>query len=89
MVYKDGETGYAYMKRFFVTGVTRDKEYNLTKETKGSRIMYFSANPNGEAETLRIILKPKPRIKKLTFEEDIGHQGTSVDGEHINQARCT
>ncbi len=71
VVYKDGETGYSYMKRFFVTGVTRDKEYNLTKETKGSRITYFSANPNGEAETLRIILKPKPRIKKLTFEEDL------------------
>jgi topoisomerase-4 subunit A len=60
------------MKRFFVTGVTRDKEYNITKETKGSRITYFSANPNGEAETLRIVLKPKPRIKKLIFEEDLG-----------------
>ena len=72
VVYKDGETGFSYMKRFFVTGTTRDKEYNLTKETKGSRIVYFSANPNGEAETLRIILKPKPRIKKLTFEEDMG-----------------
>ena len=72
VVYKDGESGFAYMKRFSVTGVTRDKEYNLTKETKGSRIMYFSANPNGEAETLRIVLKPKPRIKKLTFEEDMG-----------------
>jgi len=72
VVYKDGKTGFAYMKRFFVTGVTRDKEYNLTKGTKGSRILYFSANPNGEAETLRVILKPKPRIKKLTFEEDLG-----------------
>jgi topoisomerase-4 subunit A len=72
VVYKDGKTGVAYMKRFFVTGVTRDKEYNLTKGTKGSRILYFSANPNGEAETLRVILKPKPRIKKLTFEEDLG-----------------
>jgi topoisomerase-4 subunit A len=59
------------MKRFFVTGVTRDKEYNLTRETKGSRIVYFSANPNGEAEVLRIVLKPKPRIKKLIFEEDL------------------
>lgn len=72
VVYKDGKTGVFYMKRFFVTGVTRDKEYNLTKETKGSRIAYFSANPNGEAETLRITLKPKPRIKKLIFEEDLG-----------------
>ncbi|RIJ50100.1 DNA gyrase/topoisomerase IV subunit A [Maribellus luteus] len=72
VVYKDGESGVFYMKRFSVTGVTRDKEYNLTKETKGSRIAYFSANPNGEAETLRVVLKPKPRIKKLIFEVDLG-----------------
>nr|WP_319510642.1 DNA gyrase/topoisomerase IV subunit A [uncultured Draconibacterium sp.] len=71
VVYKDGESGNFYMKRFFVTGVTRDKEYNLTKETKGSRIVYFSANPNGEAEILRVVLKPKPRLKKLVFEEDL------------------
>ena len=71
-VYKDGKSGYSYMKRFFVTGVTRDKEYNLTKETKGSRVIYFSANPNGEAEVLKVVLKPKPRIKKLVFEEDLG-----------------
>ncbi|NQU54946.1 MAG: DNA gyrase/topoisomerase IV subunit A, partial [Bacteroidetes bacterium] len=72
VVYKDGGSGFSYMKRFSVTGVTREKEYNLTKETKGSRITYFSANPNGEAEVLKIILKPKPRIKKLIFEEDLG-----------------
>ena len=71
-VYRDGETGFSYMKRFFVTGVTRDKEYNITKETKGSRIIYFSANPNGEAETIKVVLKPKPRIKKLNFETDLG-----------------
>ena len=72
VVYKDGETGFYYMKRFAVTGVTRDKEYNLTMETKGSRVVYFSANPNGEAEVLKIVLKPKPRIKKLIFEVDMG-----------------
>jgi topoisomerase-4 subunit A len=72
VIYRDGKSGFSYMKRFFVTGVTRDKEYNLTKETKGSRITYFSANPNGEAEVLKIVLKPKPRIKKLIFEEDLG-----------------
>ncbi len=72
VVYKDGKSGYHYMKRFFVTGVTRDKEYNLTRETKGSRVVYFSANPNGEAEVLRIVLKPKPRLKKLNFEVDLG-----------------
>jgi len=72
VVYKDGESGFYYMKRFSVTGVTRDKEYNLTMETKGSRVVYFSANPNGEAEVLKIVLKPKPRIKKLIFEADMG-----------------
>ncbi len=72
VVYRDGATGYSYMKRFSVTGVTRDKEYNVTKGAKGSRVTYFSANPNGEAEVLKIVLKPKSRIKKQTLEADLG-----------------
>jgi len=72
VVYRDGKTGFSYMKRFAVTGVTRDKEYDVTMGTKGSKIVYFSNNPNGEAEVLRVILKPKPRIKKLVFEVDMG-----------------
>ncbi|MDD4424648.1 MAG: DNA gyrase/topoisomerase IV subunit A, partial [Mariniphaga sp.] len=72
VVYRDGKTGYSYMKRFSVTGVTRDKEYDLTQGTPNSRITYFSANPNGEAEVLKIVLKPKPRLKKLSFEVDMG-----------------
>jgi topoisomerase-4 subunit A len=72
VVYRDGKTGFAYMKRFNVTGVTRDKEYDVTMGNKGSRILYFSANPNGEAEILKVFLKPKPRIKKLVFEQDMG-----------------
>ncbi len=72
IVYRDGESGYSYMKRFSVTGVTRDKEYNLTKGTPRSKITYFSENPNGEAEVLKIILKPKPRLKKQEFEMDMG-----------------
>lgn len=72
VVYRDGKTGYSYMKRFNVTGVTRDKEYDLTMGNKGSRISYFSSNSNGEAEILKIFLKPKPRIKKLVFEQDLG-----------------
>lgn len=72
VVYKDGKTGFSYMKRFAVTGVTRDKEYDVTMGNKGSRILYFSHNPNGEAEVLRVILKPKPRVKKLVFEVDMG-----------------
>ncbi len=71
VVYRDGKTGYSYMKRFFVTGVTRDKEYNVTQGHRGSRVVYFSANPNGEAEVLKVVLKPKPRIKKLNFEVDL------------------
>ncbi|MDP4206517.1 MAG: DNA gyrase/topoisomerase IV subunit A, partial [Bacteroidota bacterium] len=71
LVYRDGKSGSTYMKRFAVTGVTRDKEYNMTQGTAGTRILYFSANPNGEAEILRVVLKPKPRLKKLLFEEDL------------------
>ncbi|HBL77477.1 MAG: DNA topoisomerase IV [Bacteroidetes bacterium GWF2_42_66] len=72
IVYRDGKNGVVYMKRFPVTGVTRDKEYDLTQGTPGSKIMYFSENPNGEAEVLKVTLKPKPRIKKLVFEVDFG-----------------
>ena len=70
VVYRDGKAGVVYAKRFNVTGLTRDKEYNLTKETLGSRITYFSSNPNGEAEIIRVLLKPQGRIKKLNFEYD-------------------
>lgn len=72
VVYRDGKNGFVYMKRMAVTGVTRDKEYDLTQGTPGSRVLYFSENPNGEAEVLRVTLKPKPRIKKLIFEVDFG-----------------
>ena len=70
VIYRDGKVGYNYIKRFAVTGVTRDKEYDVTKGTEGSRVLYFSANPNGEAETVKVILKPKPRQKLLVFEKD-------------------
>ncbi|GHU87797.1 DNA topoisomerase IV subunit A [Bacteroidia bacterium] len=70
VVYRDGKLIPYYIKRFAVTGVTRDKEYDLTQGTPGSRIAYFSANPNGEAETIKVILKPKPRQKLLVFDKD-------------------
>ena len=70
VVYRDGKAGFNYIKRFAVTGITRDKEYTVTKGTPGSRILYFSANANGEAETIKVILKPKPRQKLLVFEKD-------------------
>ncbi|QXV65439.1 DNA gyrase/topoisomerase IV subunit A [Mucilaginibacter sp. 21P] len=70
MIYKDGQSGIAYIKRFSVTGITRDKEYDLTKGTKGSKMLYFTANPNGEAEVVNIQLKPHSKLKKLQFDED-------------------
>lgn len=72
VVYRNGKNGHFYMKRFAVTGVTRDKEYDLTKGVAGSKIWYFSANPNGEAEVLKVTLKPKARLKKMFFEVDFG-----------------
>jgi topoisomerase-4 subunit A len=70
MIYKDGESGVSLIKRFSVVGVTRDKEYDLTKGTKGTRVLYFTANPNGEAEVVNIQLKPQARLKKVQFDED-------------------
>lgn len=68
--YTDGKTGISYVKRFAVSGITRDKEYNLTQETPNSKILYFSANPNGEAEVLKVMLKPKPRLRTVVFDFD-------------------
>jgi topoisomerase-4 subunit A len=70
MVYQDGRAGKAMVKRFAVTSVTRDKEYDLTSGTKGSKILYFSANPNGEAELIHVMLRPRPRMKKTSFDFD-------------------
>lgn len=70
VVYRDGKYGSAYVKRFNVTGVTRDKIYDLTKGASGSKVIHFSANPNGEAEVIKVCLKPKPNLKKLVFEYD-------------------
>ncbi|MBS1519759.1 MAG: DNA gyrase/topoisomerase IV subunit A [Bacteroidetes bacterium] len=70
MIYKDGQSGVSYIKRFSVVGVTRDKEYDLTKGTKGSKVLYFSANPNGEAEVVNVQLKPHSKLRKLQFDED-------------------
>lgn len=69
-VYRDGKNGGIYVKRFAVTGVTRDKEYDLTQGKEGSLLLWFTANPNGEAETLKVFLKPRPKLKKIIFEFD-------------------
>ena len=62
VVYRDGKEGFHYIKRFNITSITRDREYDVTQGTPGSRIVYFTANPNGEAEVIKITLKPNPRI---------------------------
>ena len=70
-IYRDGKKGIYFMKRFAVTGVARDKEYDLTQGKPGSRVMYFTANPNGEAEIIKIQLKPALHIKKLEVIKDL------------------
>lgn len=70
VIYQNGKGGTYYMKRFAVTGVTRDKEYNLTPGLPGTRIAWFTANPNGEAEVVKVTLKPKLRLKTLQFDVD-------------------
>ncbi|MGN0003040.1 MAG: DNA gyrase/topoisomerase IV subunit A [Sphingobacterium composti] len=69
-IYRDGTQGNTYVKRFAVTAVTREKDYDVTKETKGSKILYFTANPNGEAEVVNVQLKPHTKLRKLTFDLD-------------------
>ncbi|MDE5822573.1 MAG: DNA gyrase/topoisomerase IV subunit A [Paramuribaculum sp.] len=70
VIYQDGKGGIHYMKRFHVTGVTRDKIYDVTQGKPDSKIKYFSANPNGEAEIVRVTLKPKPKLKTLQLDID-------------------
>lgn len=72
VVYLDGREGPCYVKRCALTGLTRDKEYSLGRGTTGTRILYLSANPNGEAEVIRVYHKPRARLKKLTFDFDFG-----------------
>jgi topoisomerase-4 subunit A len=89
VVYRDGKTSPHYIKRFPVTGITRDKEYDLTQGKPGSRIAYFSANPNGEAETIKVILKPKPRLRILQFEKDFSEvdiKGRGAMGNILTKA---
>ena len=69
-IYRDGATGRNFIKRFAITGITRDKDYDVTQGTPGSSLIYFSANPNGEAETVKVVLKPKLRQKVTIFEKD-------------------
>jgi topoisomerase-4 subunit A len=88
MVYLDGKSGIAYGKRFNVTGITRDKEYDLTKGNPNSKILYFTANPNGEAEIISITLSPgsKARVKNLDFFfETLDIKGRSAGGNQVTK----
>ena len=70
VVYRDGKNGFHYIKRFNITSITRDRDYDVTQGKPNSRIEYFTVNPNGEAEIIKVTLKPNPRIKKIVFEKD-------------------
>jgi topoisomerase IV subunit A len=80
MIYRDGKSGSVFMKRFPVTGVTRDKQYDLTKGTKGSEVLYFTANPNGEAEVVEVQLKPMPGLRKVQW--DLNFSELAVKGRN-------
>jgi topoisomerase-4 subunit A len=84
MIYRDGKKGGCRAKRFAVVGVTRDKEYDLTKGSNGSKVLYFSANPNGEAETVKVILRPRPKMKKNFLEYDFSQLSIKGRGSQGN-----
>ncbi len=88
VIYRDGKAGYNYMKRFSVTSITRDKEYPITQENKGSEILYFTANSNGEAEVVTVYLKALQKIKKLRFDIDFSElaiKGKGVKGNLVSK----
>ena len=88
MIYRDGKSGPSYIKRFNVSGVTRDKAYDLTNETAGSQVVYFSCNPNGEAEVITILLRQIGTVKKLKFDIDFANlaiKGRSSKGNLVTK----
>ncbi|UIR56584.1 DNA gyrase/topoisomerase IV subunit A [Sphingobacterium sp. SRCM116780] len=87
-IYKEGDTGTSYIKRFAVVGVTRDKEYDISKGSKGSKVTYFTSNPNGEAEIVNIQLKPHTKLRKLNFDMDfaeIAIKGRASQGNIVSK----
>lgn len=87
VVYRDGKAGKYYMKRFFVTGVMRDKEYDLTQGTPLSKVVYFTSNPNGEAEVIKVTLEPSPRMKNVFKERDFSE--VPIRGRGVRGAMLT
>jgi topoisomerase-4 subunit A len=88
LIYRDGKKGPYFVKRFAVVGVTRDKEYDLTSGKPDSKVMYFTANPNGEAESLKISLRPQPKLRRTSFEFDfstLAIKGRSSKGNTLTK----
>ncbi len=88
MIYRDGKNGKNFVKRFSVVGVMRDKEYPITRGTPDSKVLYFTANPNGEAEVVHVDLRPKPRVRKLSFDfefSSLGIKGKSSIGVNLTK----
>ena len=88
MIYRDGKNGPSYQKRFAVTSITRDREYDLTNGTKGSEVLYFSANPNGEAEVVQVYLRQNQRLKRLRLEvdfADLAVRGRNTKGNLVTK----
>ncbi|MEQ8624514.1 MAG: DNA gyrase/topoisomerase IV subunit A [Vicingaceae bacterium] len=88
MIYQDGKSGKSMIKRFAVTSITRDKEYDLTAGNPGSKVLYFSANPNGEAEVVQVLLRPKAKLKKLKFDADFAEmaiKGRAAKGNILSK----
>ena len=88
MIYQDGVGGAAMMKRFYVNSITRDTEYDLTRGTKGSKLLYFSVHPNGEREVVSVLLRPRPHLKRLRFDLDLGDlliKGRQSSGNRVTK----
>ncbi|HKK40686.1 MAG TPA: DNA gyrase/topoisomerase IV subunit A [Cryomorphaceae bacterium] len=88
MVYQDGAKGSAFVKRFPVNSITRDKEYDLTAGNKGSKLLYFTANPNGEAEVIQVFLRPKANLRKPKFDydfADLAIKGRGAKGNTLSK----
>lgn len=87
-VYRDGKKGTYFIKRFNVPSITRDREYDITSGTPGSKVVYFTANPNGEAEVIKVTLDPAPKLKKIFFDKDfseVGIKGRSAKGNILTK----
>jgi topoisomerase-4 subunit A len=88
LFYQDGIGGATMMKRFYVNSITRDTEYDLTRGTKGSKMLYFSVHPNGEREVITVLLRPRPHLKRLRFDVDLGElliKGRNSAGNRVTK----